>query len=246
MLSPQLLERYTHLDTLRVSRGFVIARCYDSQEEREVVIKHIRPAHFRSRKYRIQLKKETRIAYKGQHAGLIELLDWDRSKAPLFCVFTYYPSGCLSNLLFNKVPVSPHWAAKICADVADALAVLHSRGYVHLDIKHANVLLDDLGRAVICDFGLSRSSRYLRQQRRYLGGTPGFMSPEQAALMRKNTDLRADVFALGAMLYQLVTGEMPVQGTRKGLYFDNLCSLKERPVAIPNDFPPALASVVSG
>lgn len=105
------------------------------------------------------------------------------------------------------------WAAEVAAEVAEALAYAHERGVIHRDIKPANILLDHRGRARIVDFGLAKSEDEvgLSMSGEVLG-TYHYMSPEQTECVPGNLDRRTDVFSLGVVLYQMLSGQLPFTG----------------------------------
>lgn len=105
------------------------------------------------------------------------------------------------------------WSAEVTAEVAEALAYAHDRGVIHRDIKPANILLDHRGRARIVDFGLAKSEDEvgLSMSGEVLG-TYHYMSPEQTECVPGNLDRRTDVFSLGVVLYQMLTGQLPFTG----------------------------------
>src|SRR5262249_18819404 len=102
-------------------------------------------------------------------------------------------------------------AARLVSTIAEALHYAHEQGLVHRDIKPHNVLLDEAGRPYVCDFGLAlRAADYGTGPE--LAGTPAYMSPEQARREGHRVDRRTDVYSLGVILYELITGERPFVG----------------------------------
>lgn len=230
------IERYECLEPLRISRGFYVARCWDSELEREVVLKSVRTHRLRNRNYRQRLVREIKVADRARHPNLVELLEWEQTRSPRYCTLGYCPGGSLRILLCAERKLAPRAAAELCRGLAAALHHFHLCGYVHLDVKADNILLDADRRPVLCDYGMSRSFRTLRRSRGYLGGTPGYMSPEQAGFFRRcGVDQRADVFALGAVLYQALTGALPIGGWTRSGYLQALRRIEDEPVRAPMD-----------
>src|SRR5207247_11244502 len=102
-------------------------------------------------------------------------------------------------------------AAELVATVAEALHHAHRKGLVHRDIKPGNILLDGSGKAFIADFGLALKEENVGQGPRY-AGTPAYMSREQARGEGHRVDGRSDIFSLGIILYELLTGRRPFKG----------------------------------
>lgn len=161
---------------------------------------------------------EARAIANLDHPNIIELFDYSDDDAPvLYLVMEYVPGLSTAHLLAERGPTSEQTALCIGHEIAAALEHAHTAGIVHRDIKPSNVLLHD-GRVVLIDFGVMKvideSSALRRGDEQSVTrpvGTPGFMAPEQ--FLGRKIDERTDVFAVGALLYNLVTDALPYHGT---------------------------------
>jgi serine/threonine protein kinase len=120
-------------------------------------------------------------------------------------------------------------AARLVADVADALHYTHLHGLIHRDIKPANILLDARGRPHVTDFGLAVWYEELTKERRRPAGTPSYMSPEQVRGDADRTDSRTDIYSLGVVLYELLCGRRPFTGDTHDALFEQIAHREARP-----------------
>jgi serine/threonine protein kinase len=152
---------------------------------------------------------EARILGELDHPGLVKVVDLDRHDGHMFLVMEYVRGRSLQQYAKDHT-VSSREAARLVIQVAAAAESVHRRGVVHQDIKPKNILVDESRRARLIDFGLARwRHAWSLTEHGPSGGTPEFMAPEQAQGTEDWIGPRTDVFALGAVLYYLLTGRAP-------------------------------------
>jgi len=162
-----------------------------------------------------RFEREIKLAAKLQHPHIVQLLTAGASDDFIYYMMPFIEGQSLRELIQRKGEMPVKDAVKVLREVADALAYAHRNGIVHRDIKPDNVLLSE-GHAVVTDFGVAKalSSSTGETKITTLGvalGTPAYMAPEQA-VADPNIDHRADIYALGAMAYEMLTGEPPFNG----------------------------------
>jgi serine/threonine-protein kinase len=185
----------------------------DRRHHRQVAIKVLRAdidASLGSERF----LREIDIAARLQHPHILPLLDSGGTDGQLFYVMPYVQGESLRDRLIREGDLPAHDAVRIAAEVADALGHAHSHGVVHRDIKPENILLS--GRhALVADFGVAKAvSAAGGVQLTTAGvalGTPAYMAPEQAAADPR-VDHRADLYALGVLLYEMMAGQPPFTG----------------------------------
>ncbi|HEV7139429.1 MAG TPA: serine/threonine-protein kinase [Steroidobacteraceae bacterium] len=157
----------------------------------------------------LRFLQEYEIAQRIEHPGIVRLFDLGVSDEHAWLVMEYFPRGDLRRRM--KLPVAPRWAVRVAAKIARALAALHAGGVVHRDLKPGNVMLREDDGVALIDFGLSKdgSRRPDLTERGLIFGTPHYMSPEQGH--GEATDERSDLYSLGIILYEMLTGGKPYQ-----------------------------------
>jgi TolB-like protein len=194
--------------------------------------------------------REIRIAARLQHPHILALYDSGEVDGLLYYVMPYVTGASLRTLLARETPLSVESAVRIARQVADALAYAHAQGVVHRDIKPENILLaDDASRdshALVADFGIARAvdrgGAGALTEAGLVVGTPTYMSPEQA-LGEQHVDGRADVFALGCVLHEMLTGTAPFAGPSAQVSIAR--RLTEPPPPVRRDRPEVSASIES-
>jgi eukaryotic-like serine/threonine-protein kinase len=198
--------RYQILDTIGTGANSRVARAFDPMIGRTVAIK-LFPAQLASGEGRERFIKEARVVGQISHPNIVALHDMgiEESSSTPYLVMEYVEGQPLERLL-DKGSVPYPRACAWTAEVATALAVAHRKGIIHGDVKPANILITEEGRAKLTDFGMARlASRDSKDSP--LLGTPAYWCPEQ--ILGKPQDARSDIFSLGVVLYEMITGHRP-------------------------------------
>ncbi|GAC1651070.1 MAG: hypothetical protein NVS4B3_10960 [Gemmatimonadaceae bacterium] len=216
ILRDALARRYEIRDEIGHGAFASVYRARDLRHDREVAIK-VLDVDPRSDVGELRFLREIRVLAQLQHPHILPLHDSGFVGALLYYVTPYLGGESLRGRMTRERRLVVSDVVQIAREVADALHSAHRHGVVHRDIKPDNILLSD-GHAVVADFGIARMvaldpGRAARLTRTGLGGpgTPAYMSPEQM-LGDGETDARTDIYALGCVLYEMLTGQMPFAG----------------------------------
>ncbi len=190
----------------------IVFRARDGQQA--VAIKMLR-AEQANAEERGRFRREMAAVGRLDHANLVKLIGAGEAQGRPYCVFELLEGGSLDRHINGK-PQPPRQAARLLELVARAVHHAHQANIVHRDLKPSNILLTGDGTPKVSDFGLARSlesdGQSLYTPSGMILGTPSYMAPEQAAGKRREVGPAADVYALGAILYELLTGQTPFQG----------------------------------
>jgi serine/threonine protein kinase len=177
--------------------------------DRAVAIKLLPAELAADAEFMSRFQREARTLAKLQHPGIVAVHDFGQTSAGhLYFVMEFVNGTDLARLIHGP-GINPVQALEVITQICDALQYAHGQGVIHRDIKPANVLINTEGRAKLADFGLARpTSEETASLTRsnVVMGTPDYMAPEQ---MAGNADHRADLYALGVMLYEMLTGQTP-------------------------------------
>ena len=195
--------------------------------------------------FRERFLREARVAAALDHPNIVPLYDFGEDSSVLFLVMPYVSGGSLQDIL-ARTPLPMGEVATYGSQIADALAYAHQRNVVHRDVKPANMLMHSDGRLMLSDFGLAKivsaSSRSATPRNHPDAGTPEYMAPEQIG---GQSDERSDIYALGVVLYLLLTGRLPFTGTSSTAVMEgHLYRLPEPPRHLNAEVTPAMEAVV--
>jgi len=189
-----------------------VYRGYDSRFEREVAVKILPPELLHADpQFRARFQREAKIIAQLEHPSIVPVYDvgeTEDTKLPYF-VMKYMNGGSLSERI-KKGIMSVAEAARILEQIAPGLDEAHSRGFIHRDLKPSNILFDSRGTPYISDFGIAKISQGTGTMTGSgIIGTPAYMAPEQAT--GDSVDGRADIYALGIILFEMLTGKQPYE-----------------------------------
>jgi len=214
MTEPWLLGRYEIVAELGKGAMGVVYRANDPMLNRMVAIKTINTeeaGHEGMAEYEARFYTEAKAAGGLNHPNIIIIYDIGKSGHLVYMAMEYIEGRELRELLAQGQPLAVVQAVDVAAQVAEGLAYAHQHQVVHRDIKPANIMITPQGRAKIADFGIARMrSSETRTQTGVILGSPKYISPEQ--VVGKRADHRSDIFSLGIILYECLTGATPFNG----------------------------------
>jgi serine/threonine protein kinase len=243
ILTAALGDRY-HVENVIGQGGMaVVYRAQDIKHDRPVAIKVMRP-EISAALGRERFLSEISIAARLQHPHILPLIDSGDVDGLLYYVMPFLDGETLAQRLTRegRLPISV--TVRIATEIASALRYSHERGVLHRDIKPANVMLTG-GHAVVMDFGIARAMNDASTRLTATGmivGTPAYMAPE---LIEGKVDKRADIYALGCVLYEMLTGAPPFGGpTAQVILLRHLTHRVTAPSSTRNDVPQQFERVV--
>lgn len=208
----QIIGKYRIIE--RLGRGGMaeVYKGYDENLERFVAIKVMHPFLASEEDFIRRFRREAKAMAALNHPNIVKVYDFDTAGSRSYIVMEYLSQGTLKDrqeeLARKGQQLSLVEALQIVLQITDALAFAHSRGMIHRDIKPPNIMFNDHGAAILSDFGIAKvASVQSFTQTGAMIGSPAYMSPEQG--LGKPGDERSDIYSLGVLFYQLVTGRLP-------------------------------------
>ena len=251
----EILGHYKILDRIGAGGMGEVYRARDTRLGRTVAIKVLKAEVADDPVRRARFLQEARATASLSHPNIAALYEIGEDQDQLFLVFEYVPGETLKNVIAGR-PLNPRRAVDLAVQIADALADAHAEGIVHRDIKCDNIIVTPKGNAKILDFGLatwtaSGAERDFAAQAATMMntaagttlGTVAYMSPEQA--LGEQVDHRTDIFSLGIVIFEMLTGRLPFTGTTStALALQIVQAPAPVPSTINRSLPPELDAIV--
>ena len=206
----QRIGQYQILEEIASGGQATVYRAWDTDTGHVVALKVIHPHLVRDTDYLERFHREARLAASIDHPNVVKIFEVGQEEQSYFISMEFLPLS-INDLIVSQGPLPVERAVYICYQTALALQSAHDQGIVHRDIKPHNILIATDGTAKVGDFGIARAADLSTMTRTgALLGTPQYMAPEQANGQR--ADVRSDLYSLGCVLYQMLTGEVPFDG----------------------------------
>jgi eukaryotic-like serine/threonine-protein kinase len=229
----------------RIGQGGMadVELAHDQVLDRQVAVKILHSRYADDPAFLERFKREARAAASLNHPNMVAVYDTGEEDARPFIVMEYVKGRSLREVL-RREGVLPQRAAEITADAALALHYAHERGLIHRDIKPANIMVSDEGQVKVTDFGIARAvNAETVTQTAAVFGTAAYIAPEQA--QGHSVDARTDVYSLGVVLYEMLTGRQPFAAdSAVALAYKHVSEDPVRPTAINPEISGALEAVV--
>ncbi len=239
--------RYKYID--RIGRGAfgTVLLMEDTVVDERLILKFLNPNVAQDEEVMKRFVHELRYSRKITHKNVIRIYDFLYIQGLYAISMEYFPSHTLGGEIVNEKPMELKRALGFGCDIATGMAVAHQVGIVHRDLKPANVLINDEGLLKIVDFGVAAAQREGDTQLTktgYVIGSPKYMAPEQ--ILGKKVDERADVYAVGVMLYEMLTGVPPYsRGDHMSVMYQHVQGKAKAPLDVNPNLPPPLSELVA-
>jgi serine/threonine protein kinase len=242
----QMLGPYRIINQIGRGGMATVYKAYQASVDRYVAIKVLPSQLAESREFATRFQQEARIIAKLEHPHILPVFDYGESDGVAYFVMRYLEAGTLKDRMIEGRPLPLHEINKLFTQLAEALSYAHGHGIVHRDLKPANALIDSQGNVFLTDFGIAKlleSASPRLTQTDAIMGTPAYISPEQA--QGQPVDQRSDIYSLGIILYEMVTGSVPFTAeTPLAVLFKHISDPLPPPSAVKPDIPRPIERVI--
>ena len=238
-------HRYEILQLLGEGGMGTVYKARDREVDRLIALKVIRPELAQNADALHRFKQELVLARQVTHRNVIRIFDLGEADGMKFITMEFIDGRDLKSLIREKGKFTPRNAIQIVVQVCKALEVSHAEGVIHRDLKPQNIMVDEQGKVSVMDFGIARSTEMVggMTQTGALVGTPEYMSPEQAK--GQHLDARSDLFSLGIIFYELLTGYSPFKAdTAMATLWKRTHEAARPPIELEPGIPRAVSDMV--
>ncbi len=220
-----------------------VYRAQDTRSDQEVAIKLLPAEYLNDLGLRTTFEREFRLVAALDQEAIIPVYEYGEHDGQPFIAMQYMPNGSLADRLIQGA-ISPEETAGILERLSRAIDYTHERGLVHRDLKPSNILFDEKDLPYMADFGIARPVFQIQPPGPVSGGTPAYLSPEQAS-GEEAIDGRSDLYSLGVILFEMLTGRLPFEGkTPLAVIMMHLHDLPPSLRAVDRGLSPALDEVI--
>jgi serine/threonine-protein kinase len=242
----EVLEgRYKYVQKIGKGAFGTVLLMEDTVVDERLILKFLNPNVSQDEEMMKRFVHELRYSRKITHRNVIRIYDFLFIRGNYAISMEYFPSHTLGHEV-NEKPLPLPKAVRYATDICTGMAVAHQQGIIHRDLKPANVLIDETGLVKIVDFGVAAAQLEGDTQLTktgYVIGSPKYMAPEQ--ILGKKVDERADIYSLGVILYEMLTGEPPYhRGDHMAVMYQHVQGKARPPIEVNADIPPGLSEIV--
>jgi serine/threonine protein kinase len=242
----QMLGPYRIINQIGQGGMANVYKAYQASMDRHVAVKVLPSQLAESKEFVKRFQQEARIIARLEHPHILPVFDYGEGDGVAYFVMRYLEAGTLKDRMQAGRPLPLHEIDRIFTQLTDALSYAHGHGVVHRDLKPANALVDSQGNLFLTDFGIAKlleSASPRLTQTDAIMGTPAYISPEQA--QARPVDQRSDIYSLGIILYEMVTGRVPfVADTPLAIILKHVSDPLPLPSLIKKDISTAIERVI--
>lgn len=243
---PVEFGRYRLLKQLGEGGMGVVYLAHDIELDRKVALKLPHFAGAKAAAFAERFRREARLAATLDHPNICRIYDIGEHERRLFLTMNYVEGRSLHEIIRSKGAIEPRTTVSLLRRIALAVHFAHGQGVIHRDLKPANIMIKKNRDFVIMDFGLARRIDQEEAQLTATGavlGTPAYMAPEQLRGEKGASGAQSDVYSLGIILYELLTGQRPFQGTVPQIYAQILTTDSVSPASVRDGIDPELVAI---
>ncbi len=239
--------RYKYIEKIGKGAFGTVVLVEDTVVDERLILKFLNPNVSQDEEMMKRFVHELRYSRKITHKNVIRIYDFLFMRGNYAISMEYFPSHTLGAEIVNEKPLVLARAIQYAIDIASGMLVAHQAGIVHRDLKPANVLINDAGLVKIVDFGVAAAHKEGDTQLTktgYVIGSPKYMAPEQ--ILGKKVDERADVYSLGVIMYEMMTGQPPYsRGDHMSVMYQHVQGKCKIPIEVNPQLPKPLSDLIS-